>query len=152
MCEIMKREDFNNQYEWAAWLGNYGEDKFLERCSRKNINCHKASKSLRYDFVIEINGKFKKVQVKSISLEQGRTIHRAPLSTHHTKSGNRMKYTKDEIDFFALYLYENDEVYLVPVDVLLDLDKNRVHVYDSEFLVSRNPSKATIDIKRYKNW
>ena len=149
----MKRGDFKDIYDWAKWLANYGEDKFYEQCSRRNIDCHRALKSLRYDFVIEINGKLKKVQVKSVSLgdTSSKNTYRVPLSSKKVTTGERIIYKKDEVDYFVFYLYEHDEIYLVPAEILLNTKKDRIRVYDSDFTTPKNDSKA-LDLKKYKNW
>ena len=68
----------------------------------------------RYDFVVEINSKFYKIQVKTSHLEDGR-INFSTASTHYS-NGKCIHdtYTKKEIDYFAT-TYEN-QVYLIPVE------------------------------------
>jgi len=68
----------------------------------------------RYDFVIEINNKFYKIQVKTSHLEDGK-ISFNTASTHYS-DGKCIHdtYTKEDIDYFAT-TYEN-QVYLIPVE------------------------------------
>ena len=71
---------------------------------------------LRYDFVIEVNGKFYRVQVKTANannIADGYILFRCDNTT--TKNGNVVhhSYTSDEIDFFATYY--DGKCYLVPV-------------------------------------
>lgn len=68
----------------------------------------------RYDFVVEINNKFYKIQVKTSRLEDGK-ISFNTASTHYL-NGKCIHdvYTKKEIDYFATS-YEN-QVYLIPVE------------------------------------
>lgn len=70
----------------------------------------------RYDFVVDINGKFYKIQSKtSSSNDNGATIK------IHSKSSNRKNgkivstnYSSDEIDFFSTYY--NGQCYLIPIE------------------------------------
>ena len=56
------------------------------------------------------------------------------------------------MDYFAFYLYEHDEIYLVPAEILINTGKNRIQVYDSEFTKVNKTVKIALDLKKYKNW
>lgn len=71
----------------------------------------------KYDFVVEINNKFYKIQSKTSNdnyIDEGYIIFRCDNTT--TKNGNVIhhQYTKDEIDFFSTFY--NGKCYLVPVN------------------------------------
>lgn len=68
----------------------------------------------RYDFVVDINGKFYRIQVKTSKEEEGK-ISFNTASTHYT-NGKCIhdSYTKKEIDYFATF-YKN-KCYLIPVE------------------------------------
>lgn len=71
----------------------------------------------KYDFIADINGALIKVQVKTSSLKNNTTdaIMFSCRSTHKNSNGiSNVKYTKNEIDYFATY-WEN-KCYLVPVE------------------------------------
>jgi len=71
----------------------------------------------RYDFVVDINNKLYRIQVKTSNtnhLEEGYISFRCDNTTtskgkvvHHT-------YTSDEIDYFATFY--NEKCYLIPVE------------------------------------
>ena len=70
----------------------------------------------RYDFVVEINNKFYKIQSKTSNdsyIDEGYIIFRCDNTT--TKNGTIIhhQYTKDEIDFFSTFY--NGKCYLIPV-------------------------------------
>lgn len=70
----------------------------------------------RYDFVIDINGVFYKIQSKtSRSYDDGASFT-FNCRSNHRKNGKIVhhKYTKDEIDFFITYF--NNQCYLIPVE------------------------------------
>ena len=71
----------------------------------------------RYDFVIEINNKFYRIQSKTSNdsyIDEGYIIFRCDNTT--TKNGNVIhhQYTDNEIDFFSTFY--NGKCYLIPVN------------------------------------
>lgn len=72
--------------------------------------------NLKYDFIADVNGYLLKIQVKtaSISKNDENAIKFYCRSTHLNCKGVRnVRYTKDDIDYFATYF--NNQCYLVPV-------------------------------------
>lgn len=69
----------------------------------------------RYDFVVDINGKFYKIQVKTSKETEEGKISFNTSSTHYV-NGKCIhdSYTKKEIDYFATF-YKN-KCYLIPVE------------------------------------
>lgn len=70
----------------------------------------------RYDMIVDIKGKLIKVQVKTSSLKNGdpNVIEFSCRSTRVNCKGTKtMRYTKEEIDYFATYW--NNKCYLIPV-------------------------------------
>jgi hypothetical protein len=72
----------------------------------------------RYDLLIEKNGIYSRVQVKSGRIKKG-TVEFNGYSISYKvsldKRGSR-RYTKEEIDYFAIYCAANDKAYLVPIE------------------------------------
>ena len=70
----------------------------------------------RYDFVVDNNGTFVRIQCKTASgIDDGAAFRFSGRSTH--KSGGKIihhKYSKDEIDYFVTYF--NRKCYLIPVE------------------------------------
>ncbi len=72
----------------------------------------------RYDLVLEIGGRFLRIQCKSASLYRD-VICVRNQSTRRGRDGFiRKPYTADEIDAIAAYCPEVDRCYLVPMDVI----------------------------------
>lgn len=72
--------------------------------------------SSRYDFVVDINHKLYKIQVKTGTLKEESYIEFATSTSHtNTKGTLNLNYSADDVDFFAT-MYKG-ECYLVPYEV-----------------------------------
>jgi hypothetical protein len=69
----------------------------------------------RYDLVIEREGKFLRIQVKTGRIYHKTGIIRCPMYNINGSSRQRMRYDSSEIDYFAIYCPDNDKTYLVDV-------------------------------------
>lgn len=69
--------------------------------------------SSRYDFVVDINHKLYKIQVKTGTLKENAYIEFATCTSHtNTKGTINLAYSENDVDFFAT-MYEG-ECYLIP--------------------------------------
>lgn len=71
----------------------------------------------RYDFVVDANGKFLKIQSKtSVATDEEETCFKFSCRSSNRKDGKIVHYTysKDEIDYFATSF--NGKCYLIPVE------------------------------------
>lgn len=72
--------------------------------------------SSRYDFIVDINHKLYKIQVKTGTFKEDSYIEFATSTSHtNTKGTLNLSYSQDDVDFFAT-MY-NGECYLVPFEV-----------------------------------
>lgn len=72
--------------------------------------------SSRYDFIVDINHKLYKVQVKTGTLKEDSYIEFATSTSHtNTKGTINLTYSVEDVDFFAT-MYEG-QCYLVPHEV-----------------------------------
>lgn len=70
--------------------------------------------SSKYDFIVDINHKLYKIQVKTGTLKEDAYIDFATSTSHtNTKGTINLTYSQDDVDFFAT-MY-NGECYLVPI-------------------------------------
>lgn len=78
--------------------------------------CQPLVSDSRYDFIVDINGKLLKIQVKTSSLAEDGSYFEFATSTSHTNSKGTVNhsYTEEEIDYFAT-MY-NNECYLIRVN------------------------------------
>jgi len=68
----------------------------------------------RYDFVAEDQeGRFLRIQVKSGRLKNG-AVEFSAFSSHFHRGGAKSRAYHGEIDYFAVYCKDNDQVYFVP--------------------------------------
>ena len=71
----------------------------------------------RYDFVLEVQNKLYKVQVKTATAKENDSFIEFATSTSHTNTQGTINksYTSDEVDFFATFY--NGQCYLIPIAV-----------------------------------
>ena len=70
--------------------------------------------SSRYDFIVDINHKLYKIQVKTGTLKEDAYIEFATSTSHtNTKGTINLTYSEDDIDFFAT-MYKG-KCYLIPI-------------------------------------
>lgn len=67
----------------------------------------------RYDLLVESpNGEFRSVQVKTGWLRDGRVTFKG-MSQHTNASGNVYKQYRGDVDYFLVYCYELETLYLI---------------------------------------
>ncbi len=74
----------------------------------------------RYDLVIEKNAQFFRLQCKAGRYVNG--VIRFNACSSNWFNQTRKRYTKEEIDYFAIYCGQTAKVYLVPVEDIEGLD------------------------------
>lgn len=73
------------------------------------------------DFIIDLNGELKRIQCKtSEKIVDGKIIFSLVSCTTHRKNGSKHKYTKAEVDYFALYNMESDILLFIPIEEVLN--------------------------------
>ncbi len=78
---------------------------------------------LRYDMIIELDGKFKRIQIKTGQFKDG-IVSFVPASLDSTTRNSQIPYY-GQIDYFAVYCPQNNGYYLIPVD---HAPSNRCHM------------------------
>jgi hypothetical protein len=126
--------------------GDIGEAAFVLAATKKGYWTGKMPQGCPYDFVLDKkDGSVSKVQVKYRTIGNTGTIS---LKLTQRTFTNRVSYTKDNIDFFAVYIPDLDNVYLVPIS---DLEgKTEVHI---RCVPSKNNQTNKVrDINCYELW
>jgi transposase len=96
--------------------GEWAEMRFMARASEQGLLVSKPwGESCRYDFAVEHDGKFLRVQVKS-------TTSRRRTSYAYQVSGR--PYTREQIDFVAVYIVPKNVWFIFPIDVILKNTSN----------------------------
>ena len=107
----------------AVKKGEIGEARFALFCLERDIICAKPKADLhRIDFVVEWEGEFRRVNVKTLHYVPTADCYQAELNTSNGK-GSR-PYRNDEIDFFAVVSLEYDRIWMIPWSAT----KNRLNV------------------------
>jgi hypothetical protein len=70
----------------------------------------------RYDLVFEKNNKFYRVQCKTGRMRNGVVMFKC--STHHPRDYTKVSFYNDDVDYFGVYCFENDKVYLIPIEFI----------------------------------
>ena len=97
--------------------GEWVELQFMARATQQGLIVSKPwGDSSRYDFVVEHEGRFSRVQVKSTLQQdcQRKEFYRWPLASSQ-RERSKAKYTAQQVDFFALYAIPDDVWYIVPM-------------------------------------
>lgn len=72
--------------------------------------------SSRYDFIVDINNKLYKIQVKTGTYKENSYLEFATSTSHTNTQGTlNISYTANDVDFFAT-IYEN-QCYLIPFEL-----------------------------------
>jgi hypothetical protein len=106
--------------------------------SKPNIEC------MRYDRIIDCNGKLYRVQIKYTSHKQSSGSFVVDLRKI-TKSGKTLLYNKDEIDAILVYIYEIDKICWFNSDMF----DNKKSITIRTELAKNNQMKKIIYYKDY---
>lgn len=97
--------------------GEWAEAQFLAKAEQYGLTVSKPwGDSSRYDFAIEHQGRFMRIQVKS-------TLAFCYDGYVCTLLSNGSRYSTDEVDFFALYVIPVDVWCIVPAEIVTQLKK-----------------------------
>jgi hypothetical protein len=93
----------------AKARGEWAELRFMTRASELGLRVSKPwGENAPYDFAVEHNGRFLRVQVKC-------TCKKRLRSYVCWVSNSRGPYTRDQIDFVAAYIIPADTWYILPI-------------------------------------
>ena len=77
--------------------------------------CKPMSHHSRYDFIIDMNGDMKRVQVKSTNYKAKTKSDDAYICHSYTQR-KKMRYSVSEIDFMAVFINDYCAWYMIPID------------------------------------
>lgn len=98
-------------------LGEKSEARIIAALLQQDLPVLKPfGDSQRYDLVTEHNGRFLRVQCKTGRLIRGAVEF--PTCSSYRHRGHGTKDYRGQADFFAVYCPDNDQTYLVPVEVV----------------------------------
>ena len=105
----------------ASRWGELGELAFVLKAASVGITASKPFGDRRpYDFLVEHGQRLLRVQVKSVFTSQGgsRRFGFSVAVSKHPRSGKRVTYTADQIDFIVAFVAPHDAWYVIPVDAI----------------------------------
>lgn len=109
-CRETRRKVFQSRKQQGEWV----EMQFMARAAANGFTVAKPwGDSARYDFAVERDGKFRRVQVKSTASHDGKsyvcnTVWSAP-------NGKTRKYARKDVDFFAIFVIPDEAWYIIPM-------------------------------------
>lgn len=100
-------------------IGNIGEAKVLCKFIELGYPVYiPFGDNEKADLIVEIDKHLYKIQVKTSSNEKnGYVEFKIKSQVIHNQVNVDIFYTKDDIDYFALYNRMRDKIYLVPVEI-----------------------------------
>ncbi len=98
----------------------------------------------RCDFIVEIEGKLVKVNVKTMSPRKNQKGYEVCMRT--SGRGKKRPYTCDELDYFALVSLECERIWLIPV---ADVSSGNI-VWLPSWERERAPQSNGFSIDRYR--
>ena len=97
--------------------GEWAEMRFMARAAEHGFRVSKPwGESARYDFAVEENGRFLRIQVKSTVCKFGAGYM---CSIQRAGAGESLRYVPDQVDFFAAYVVPEDVWYILPAEIVL---------------------------------
>lgn len=94
--------------------GEWAELRFMARAAEHGLRVTKPwGDSAKYDFAVERQGRFLRVQVKSVTY----MVENSYLCNFRTGRGGSQVYTAKQVDFMAAYVVPRDIWYIIPIRV-----------------------------------
>ena len=106
-------------------LGEWVEMQFMARAAANGFTVSKPwGDSVRYDFAIEKDGVFRRVQVKSTASHDGKSY--VCNTVWSAKKGRTRRYARKDVDVFAIFVIPDEAWYIIP---MAQLEKTRAQFY-----------------------
>lgn len=111
-----KQKKLYEEFHSLSQFSLIGESEVLNRFIRLGLQCYIPYGDLEgCDLIVSFKGVLKKVQIKSVySLVKG--VVYADLRSK--QDGYGYKYNSELVDFFAIYSYELNMAFLVPIEIV----------------------------------
>jgi hypothetical protein len=101
--------------------GEWAEARFLAKAAQEGFRVSKPwGDSARYDFAVEREGRFLRIQVKS-TVSRLRDGYRCLLQPPQAKENPKKLYSAEQVDFFAAYVIPEDAWYIFPAEVAVKM-------------------------------
>jgi hypothetical protein len=102
----------------ASDRGDWAEMRFMARAAEQGFRVSTPwGGSSRYDFALELDGHFLRIQVKSTILHRYHG-YICGMQTADARADPSKRYTAAQVDFFAAYVIPEDVWYILPAGVV----------------------------------
>jgi hypothetical protein len=125
--------------------GDIGEASFVLAAVKKGYYVGKMPQDCPYDYVLDKGDGPKRVQVKFRSLAKNGTIC---IHTTSASLSSYKEYTVSTVDYFAVYIPDIDNVFLIPANDVLRGSSSAFRYYPTK----NNQSENVRFITEYKDW
>lgn len=96
-------------------IGNIGQSAIISKLISLNVPVFiPFGEGYKADIIAEFNGKLNKIQIKTTEKVHNDSYILWRLTCQEGFHGRRIKYSLDEVDYFALYCIENGAMCLLP--------------------------------------
>ena len=125
----MPREKQNKlfqEFDTYTQLGIIGESAVLNEFVRLGLQCYLPYGDLeKSDIVVSFKGTLKRIQIKSVY-----SVTDGYINVHITSRARTQnyKYNADEIDYIAIYSYELNQCFLVPIEEVEGLTQIKLRI------------------------
>lgn len=131
-------------------IGNIGQAKVLTKFTELGVPVYTPfGEGYIVDLIAEFNGKLNKIQIKTTEKLHDNSYMTFKITRQDGFHGTRKSYTKDEIDYFALYCVETDIVLLVPIE---DTPANEFRVRLDNYEGIRTNNMRFVSDYRFENF
>jgi len=95
--------------------GLIGESVFITECLKRNFEIYSPIVDTGVDFLINVKGRYKKIQVKCTAKPDTRYPTKPSYKINIRRGFDNRAYDKGEFDFFCIYLMDINTWYVVPL-------------------------------------
>jgi hypothetical protein len=97
-------------------VGDVAELKFMVLMREMGYTvCKPMSHHSRYDFIVDMSGDMKRVQVKSTNYKKNDGSNYGAYVCHSYTQKRKNRYLKSEVDYIAVYITGCDAWYMIPI-------------------------------------
>ena len=100
--------------------GETAQAKFLYEAMLRGLVVATPFNTVGYDYIIESNRTFNRLQIKSVSYQQ--KLKNSDNKTYRLIIGKgsktKVKYTKDDVDIIGCYIIPEDVWYFIPIEAI----------------------------------
>ena len=131
-------------------IGNVGQAKTLVKFVELGIPVYTPfGDGYRTDLIADFNGKLNRIQVKTTENLKDETCMRWKITHQEGFHGNKIKYSSEEVDYFALYCIETNVLCLIPYE---QAQTNEIHIRLDSYKGTRTKTMKFVSDYKFENF